>query len=221
MAVTRGTKKWWIVHVAAGVATVALMAFGVTQCSGKQSERAEKEAKNSELVVANGALDSLRAAVQDATMVLRDMDEANQKQEVVIKNQRDTIEMQRDSIETLNEALTDCRNSKKVQVKKTPIKKAPVKKKPIKPQPVKPGCGGKADVSLDKSQNNGSIVVGKGCQNNVTLNNGSVNNGAIVIGDGNNVVVTTPRALLVADSLENARRVREMTISAVFYTKSK
>ena len=49
---TRGTKSWWIVHVAAGVAAVALVAFGMTQCSGKNDARDEVAAARQEVVKA-------------------------------------------------------------------------------------------------------------------------------------------------------------------------
>ena len=239
---TGKTKKWWIIHVAAGVAAVALVAFGVTQCSGKKSERSEKEATKSELVGANQTLDSLRTAIRDATKTIGGLSQDNSAKADTIRMQRDTIRTQRDSIATLNDSLTvvngklkDCRNSKRkpaqkpVQTAPAPVKPAPVKPAPVKPdtiiivqQPVRTGCGGATNVSLNNSQNNGAIVVGgAACKTDIKLDNNSVNNGAIVVGDGNSVVVNTPAALIAADSLARARQVQNVQFTAVFVTKSK
>lgn len=231
MAVTRGTKKWWIVHVAAGVAAIALVAFGMTQCSGKASEHAEKEEKKSELLAANASLDSLRVAMGQARELIG-------RQSGEIRAKSDTIRMQRDSIATLNDSLAvvngklvDCRNSKRKPAKPaTPAKPQPKPVAPVKPdttiivqQPVaKPGCGGNVNVNLNNSQNNGAIVAGgNACKTDIKLENGSVNNGAIVVGNGNNVVVNTPAAVIAADSLARARQVQNVQFTAVFVSKSK
>ena len=217
---TGKTKKWWIIHVAAGVATVALIAFGMTQCSGKKAERAEKEAKKSELVAANESLDSLRSVMSDACKLIG-------RQTGEIRAKSDTIRMQRDSIATLNDSLAivngklvDCRNSKRKPTKPAPVKPAPVKPAPVKPAPVasvKPdtiiivqqapvnrGCAGETNISLNNSQNNGAIVAGGNPgKTDIKLDNGSVNNGAIVVGNGNNVVVNTPAAKAAVDTVNN------------------
>lgn len=234
---TGKTKKWWIIHVAAGVAAIALVVFGATQCSGKKSERSEKEAKKSELVAANQTLDSLRVAMRDATNMIGGLSQDNHAKADTIRMQRDTIRTQRDSIATLNDSLTvvngklkDCRNSKRKPAQK-PVQTtpAPVKPAPVKPdtiiivqQPERTGCGGATNVSLNNSQNNGAIVVGgAACKTDIKLDNNSVNNGAIVVGDGNSVVVNTPAALIAADSLARARQVQNVQFTAVFVTKSK
>lgn len=237
---TGKTKKWWIIHVAAGVATVALIAFGMTQCSGKKAERSEKEAKKSELVAANESLDSLRYAMRDARELIgRQTGEIRAKSDT-IRMQRDTIDMQRDSIATLNDSLAivngklvDCRNSKRKPTKPAPVKPAPVKPAPVAPvkpdtiiivqqAPVNPGCAGETNISLNNSQNNGAIVAGGNPgKTDIKLDNGSVNNGAIVVGDGNSVVVNTPAALIAADSLARARQVQNVQFTSVFITRSK
>lgn len=225
---TGKTKKWWIIHVAAGVATVALIAFGMTQCSGKKAERAEKEAKKSELVAANETLDSLRSVMSDARKLI-----GRQTSEIHAKS--DTIRMQRDSIATLNDSLAivngklvDCRNSKRKPTKPAPVKPAPVASvKPdtiiiVQQAPVNRGCAGETNISLNNSQNNGAIVAGGNPgKTDIKLDNGSVNNGAIVVGDGNSVVVNTPAALIAADSLARARQVQDVQFTSVFITRSK
>ena len=50
---TGRSKKWWMIHTAAGIVTVALITIGITQCSGKLSERKEKEKYKLELDTAN------------------------------------------------------------------------------------------------------------------------------------------------------------------------
>lgn len=234
---TGKTKKWWIIHVAAGVAAVALVVFGATQCSGKKSERSEKEAKKSELVAANQTLDSLRVAMRKATIMIGGLSQDNSAKADTIRMQRDTILTLRDSIATLNDSLTvvngklnDCRNSKRkpaqkpVQTASTPVNSAPVKPDTIiiVQQPVRTGCDGTTNVSLNNSQNNGAIVVGgTTCKTDIKLDNNSVNNGVIVVGDGNNVVVNTPAAEIAADTLARARKVRKVQFIAAFVTKSK
>ncbi len=234
---TGKTKKWWIIHVAAGVAAVALVVFGATQCSGKKSERSEKEVKKSELVAANQTLDSLSAAMRKATTMIDDLSQDNLAKAETIRKQSDTIRTKRDSIAMLNDSLTkvkgelkDCRNSKRQPAQKSEQKATtPVNQVTAKPdtiiivqQPVRTECSGATNVSLNNSQNNGAIVVGgAACKTEIKLDNNSVNNGAIVVGNGNNVVVNTPAAVIAADSLARARKVQNVQFTAVFVTKSK
>ena len=234
---TGKTKKWWIIHVAAGVAAVALVVFGATQCSGKKSERSEKEVKKSELVAANQTLDSLSAAMRKATTMIDDLSQDNLAKAETIRKQSDTIRTKRDSIAMLNDSLTvvndklkACSKSKRQPAQKSEQKATtPVNQVTAKPdtiiivqQPVRTECGGATNVSLNNSQNNGAIVVGgAACKTEIKLDNNSVNNGAIVVGNGNNVVVNTPAAVIAADSLARARKVQNVQFTAVFVTKSK
>ena len=227
---TGKTKKWWIIHVAAGVAAVALVVFGATQCSGKKSERSEKEVKKSELVAANQTLESLRVAMSDATTMIDDLSQDNLAKAETIRKQSDTIAMLNDSLTKVKGELKDCRNFKRQPAQKSEQKAStPVKQVTAKPdtiiivqQPVRIGCGGATNVSLNNSQNNGAIVVGgAACKTEIKLDNNSVNNGAIVVGNDNNVVVNTPAAVIAADSLARARKVQNVQFTAVFVTKSK
>ena len=227
---TPAPKKWWIIHVAAGVAAVALVVFGATQCSGKKSERSEKEVKKSELVAANQTLESLRVAMSDATTMIDDLSQDNLAKAETIRKQSDTIAMLNDSLRMVKGELKDCRNFKRQPAQKSEQKAStPVKQVTAKPdtiiivqQPVRIGCGGATNVSLNNSQNNGAIVVdGAACKTEIKLDNNSVNNGAIVVGNGNNVVVNTPAAVIAADSLARARKVQNVQFTAVFVTKSK
>ena len=234
---TGKTKKWWIIHVAAGVAAVALVVFGATQCSGKKSERSEKEVKKSELVAAKQILDSLSAEMSDAIKVIGGLKQDNLAKADTIRMQRDTILTQSDSIVRLNDSLTvvndklkACSKPKRQSAQKSEQKAStPVNQVTAKPdtiiivqQPVRTECGGATNVSLNNSQNNGAIVVGgAACKTEIKLDNNSVNNGAIVVGNGNNVVVNTPAAVIAADSLARARQVQHVQFTAVFVTKSK
>ena len=227
---TGKTKKWWIIHVAAGVAAVALVVFGATQCSGKKSERSEKEAKESKLVAVDKKLDSLSVAMSDAIKVIGGLKQDNRAKADTIRMQSDTIAMLNDSLTVVNDKLKACSKFKRQPAQKSEQKATtPVNQVQVKPdttiivlQPVRTGCDGATNVSLNNSQNNGAIVVdGAACKTEIKLDNNSVNNGAIVVGNGNNVVVNTPAAVIAADSLARARKVQNVQFTAVFVTKSK
>lgn len=227
---TPAPKKWWVIHVAAGVAAVALVVFGATQCSGKKSERSEKEAKESKLVAVDKKLDSLSVAMSDAIKVIGGLKQDNRAKADTIRMQSDTIAMLNDSLTVVNDKLKACSKSKRQSAQKSEQKATtPVNQVQVKPdttiivlQPVRTGCDGATNVSLNNSQNNGAIVVdGAACKTEIKLDNNSVNNGAIVVGNGNNVVVNTPAAVIAADSLARARQVQHVQFTAVFVTKSK
>ena len=228
MALTRGSKPWWVVHVASGVVAVALITFGVAQCSGKKSEREEKEAKKTELVDVKDKADELYAQVQDMHHQIDGLKTDNEAMSDTIAMQRDSIATLNDSLLIVNEELTDCRNSKRKPTKPALVKPAPVASvKPdtiiiVQQAPVNRGCAGETNISLNNSQNNGPIVAGGNPgKTDIKLDNGSVNNGAIVVGNGNNVVVNTPAALIAADSLSRARQVQKVQFTSVFVTRSK
>ena len=227
---TPAPKKWWVIHVAAGVAAVALVVFGATQCSGKKSERSEKEAKESKLVAVDKKLDSLSVAMSDAIKVIGGLKQDNRAKADTIRMQSDTIAMLNDSLTVVNDKLKACSKSKRQSAQKSEQKATtPVNQVTAKPdtiiivqQPVRTECSGATNVSLNNSQNNGAIVVdGAACKTEIKLDNNSVNNGAIVVGNGNNVVVNTPAAVIAADSLARARKVQNVQFTAVFVTKSK
>ncbi len=233
MAVTRGSKSWWIVHVAAGVATVALLAFGMTQCNGKKSERAEKQAKQSELIDASRKIERAAGQIDSLLQANRGLGEDNRAKADTIRMQRDSIIVLNDSLAVVNDKLADCRKGKKpCPQPKAPVKKPVAPKPVVKPQPkpvVKPDtvvvlvqapvdtvkCAPAVNVDLKNSQNNGVIAVG-GAQGktDVKLDNGSVNNGAIVIGNGNHVIVNNPNAAkVVADTLTRITKIRRVIVN--------
>ena len=206
MALTRGSKPWWVVHVASGVVAVALITFGVAQCSAKKSEREEKEAKKTELVDVKDKADELDAQVQDMHHQIDGLKTDNEEMFDTIYMQRDSIATLNDSLLIVNEELTDCRNSKRKPTKPAPVKPAPVKPAKVKPAPVAPV---KSDTIIIVQQ----APVNRGCagETNISLNN-SQNNGAIVVGNGNNVVVNTPAVQAAVDTLNNVTVKRTIYI---------
>ena len=168
-----GTRKWWIVHTAAGVAAVLLMVFGVSQCSNKNAERSENDDLKKSVVRAGAALDSARANVERVRNVNEYLVRDNRAKADTIKMQRDSIIVLNDSLDVVNKKLVDCRNSKKK--KQVPVKTKPQPKPVVKPQPAKPQpkdtvvivldntkkCNDGVRVELDNSKNSGNIVVSK------------------------------------------------------------
>ncbi len=236
---TRGTKSWWIVHVAAGVAAVALVAFGMNQCSGKNDANDKAAAAQQEVVKASKKIDGAVAKIDSLVNANRGLSDENRAQADTIRMQRDSIAVLNDSIVGLNDSLVvvngqlaDCRNSKKQPAKKAPVKKEPVKKDPVKVQPKsvvkdtvvvvvkendKKCVAPKKSVELDDSKNTGNIVVsGNNCGGaQVKLENGSVNNGNIVIGNNNHVVLHNQ---VVADTLARFAKTREIIVECEIQT---
>lgn len=247
MAITRGTKKWWLVHIGAGVVAVALVVFGAEKCSDEKSVREENKKIASQLEQtkislddACSKLDTLRGDFAELVV------ECHEKSDAV-RMQRDTIDMQRDSIMALNDSLgvvngklDNCRKSAKKPTKPAPAKPVPAKPVPAKPAPAKPvpakpvvrdtvvvNCpsrenvksGDKVNVKISDAQNNGAIVVDAPCATtDIKLENGAVNNGAIVVGNGNYVIVNQA----AMDTLAKAQKqIKTVQVGAVFYRKSK
>ena len=186
-------KKWWMIHTAAGIVTVALITIGITQCSGKLSERKEKEKYKSELATANSEKASLSEKVVELNSSVNAYNSAVNEYQAEVGALNDSIEVLNDSLAVVSQNLEDCRNSKRKVVKSA----AKSKPRVVKPDTVIIARSDTArcaatNVSLNNSQNNGTIAVaGTGCGTGIKLDNGSVNNGAIVVGNGNNVYVNT------------------------------
>lgn len=138
--------------VGAGIAAIALLAFGVTQCSSKQSAREERDNYKSAYENLNGQVNQL-------------------------ENENAAL---RDSLDYTAAKLNECEKGKRCVRAQTPVKKKPQpKKSPVKQpqkQPQKSNasapCGGGKVIVRDNAQNNGAIVVGN--NNNVVV----VNNNA-------------------------------------------
>lgn len=242
MAITRGTKKWWLVHLGAGVVAVALVVFGAEKCSDEKSVREENKKIASQLEQtkislgdACSKLDTLRGDFAELVVDHREKSDS-------VRMQRDTIDMQRDSIMALNDSLgvvngklDNCRKSAKKPTKPAPAKPVPAKPVPAKPVHAKPvvrdtvvvNCpnrenvksGDKVNVKISDAQNNGAIVVDAPCATtDIKLENGAVNNGAIVVGNGNCVIVNQA----AMDTLVKAQKqIKTVQVGAVFYRKSK
>ena len=200
----RFDKKWWFVHVPAGVAVVALIIFGVNQCDGKNDENAEKVKAQQELVDAGRKMEIAANRMDSLLAVNRDLGADNVRK-------GDTIRVLKDSVNTLNgqvrelkhdndslvTALTDCRNSKK---KSQPAKKVqPVKKKRASGAADKPAVAPKAVTPSPKPRVENTWVSSKpvpshSCRKpreertaNVRMN-ASYNNGNIVVDNAADVV---------------------------------
>ncbi|MBQ8294446.1 MAG: hypothetical protein IJX89_03610 [Alphaproteobacteria bacterium] len=214
------SKKWWIIHCGAGVVAAVLLAVSITQCSGKKSERHEKEKAQTEVAGAAEKLNKAAARIDSLLNVNRGLGQDNRAKADTIRMQRDSIATLNDSIVVLNDSLgvvngqlTDCRNGQRKPTKPTKPTK-PCKPcrpaKPTKPVVVKPDTlvvvvgpdsvarGGNVRVEMDNSRNNGNVVIAPTNvnQTEVVLRDGSVNNGNIVVGNNNNVVVNN-----IADTL--------------------
>lgn len=190
---TGRSKKFWMIHTAAGILAVALITIGITQCSGKVSERKEKEKYKSELGTANSEIEILTDRVIELNGSVNAYESAVNEYQKEVDALNDSIVVLNDSLAVVSQNLQDCRNSKRK------VTKPAAKSKPriVKPDTViiarsdTARCGA-TNVNLNNSQNNGTIAVaGTGCGTDVKLDNGSVNNGAIVVGNGNNVYVNT------------------------------
>ena len=229
---TRGSKTWWAMHVAAGVAVIMMVASIATKCSRETAESDEKDAMVSEIM-------DLSNKVAKLNEINGGLLDENAAQADTIRMQRDSIVVLNDSLAVVNKELADCKTKRCPRdVKKVPVK--PVVKPQPKPAP-KPAPKPKADtvyvfvqapvdtvavkkpgvnIDLDKSQNNGAIVVGgTKCQQpsvDIKLENGSVNNGAIVVGNNNRVFVE--RGQVVADTLARLKKTREIIVECEIQT---
>ena len=134
----RFDKKWLLVHVPAGIAVVALMAFGIVQCNGNE-EYSEELAKASagvkqarqalesnvatmdSLIGFNKALLKINVAQADSIVVLNDSIDTLNGRVVELTNKNDSLVNANDSLVI---ALDDCAKSKQ--------------KKPIEPRQDKP-----------------------------------------------------------------------------------
>ncbi len=210
------SKKWWMIHTAAGVVVAILIATGITQCSAKNEEREEKEAKQTELIDAGKKISRAATVIDSLLSENRNLAGVASNRAQIIAEQADSIVVLNDSIAVLNDSLTvvngklnDCRNSRKNQQarKPQPKKNQRVNPAPVMSTPVKP------DTVVIVRQGNGT---GGGSSVNVNLNN-SQNNGTIVVGNGNNVVVNNT----AADAQQGACKVTNVQMTAVFYSKSR
>ncbi|MDO5012593.1 MAG: hypothetical protein Q4E56_03730 [Pseudomonadota bacterium] len=149
---TKKLDKKVLARVGAGIAAIALLAFGITQCSSKQSARADRDNYKSAYENLNGQVERLT----DENAALRD------------------------SLDYTAAKLNECEKGKRCVRAQTPAKKkSQPKKSPAKPQQKQSqksapaSCGGGNKVIVrDDAQNNGAIVVGN--NNNVVV----VNNNA-------------------------------------------
>lgn len=207
---TGKTKKWWIIHVAAGVAAVALVVFGMKQCSDKDAERDEKESVKYELARAAQKLDSCVNVIDEAARTVNQLNNKTQSQSRLINEQCDSIIVLNDSIDVLNDSLTnvnaqlaDCRNSKPRPTKT----RCPRQTRPAVRQPGNRRQGTSNAVVVAQQP---TPAAGAAVNANV---NADQNNGAIVVGNGNNVVVNSGATAAVVDTMRRVTRTRRIVIN--------
>ncbi len=134
------SKKWWIAHVSAGVATTMLLLFGVVQCNSASDEESQKHTALKTLQDAketikkgNAKIDSLGKATKllNREIGLKNDTIADLREKVAV--QADSINVLNDELAVVSADLEDCKNSKK-PVKKT-VKPKPQPQPQPKPQP--------------------------------------------------------------------------------------
>ncbi len=211
---TGKTKKWWLIHAAAGVAAVALVVFGMKQCSDKDAERDEKELAKTELARAVCRLDSCVNLIGDAAQTIKGLQREVDSQTRVISSQNDSIIVLNDSIDVLNDSLTnvneqlvDCRNSKPRPTKTNSGNRCPRQTKPVVRQ------------SKNRRQATSNAVVvaqqttpAAGASVNANVN-ANQNNGAIVVGNGNTVVVNSGATAAAVDTMRRVTRTRRIIVN--------
>lgn len=188
----RFDKKWLLVHVPAGIAVVALMAFGVVQCNGNE-EYSEELAKASagvkqarqalesnvatmdSLIDFNKALLKINVAQADSIVVLNDSIDTLNGRVVDLTNKNDSLVNANDSLVV---ALDDCAKSKKQKPIKARQDKPTLTNKPKKapvysPKPEK-------SKPQDKQLPIKTVVLPG---DEVSVDHGAKNNGNVVVGN--------------------------------------
>ena len=124
----RFDKKWLFVHVPAGVATVALIAFGLVQCSGKNEYKDGLDTAADAVKKAEETLKRNIAQMDSLLVVSAEIFERNAQQAdsiVVLNDSIDTLNGQVSELTVENDALSSalktCKGGKKKVVQ--PVKK--------------------------------------------------------------------------------------------------
>ncbi len=194
----RFDKKWLLVHVPAGVAVVALIAFGIVQCNGKDAAeegmvqasasvaKAEKTletsvAKMDSLVDASKELLKVNKQQADSIVVLNDSIDTLNGRVVELKNENDSLVVANDSLVI---ALDNCAKSKQKPIKarqdKPTLTNKPKKAPVYSPKPQK--------APKDEKQAVVKPVVLPTVENkadepkiDISVNHGAKNNGNVVV----------------------------------------
>ncbi len=193
---TKKLNKKVLAHVGAGIAAIALLAFGITQCSNKQSARADRDNYKSAYENLNGQVERLT----DENAALRDsLDYTAAKLNECEKGKRcvrtQTPAKKKSQPKTVQPKKTQPKTEqpKTEQPKKTPAQPQPTQQQQCAPAP----CDGNKVIIRDDAQNSGTIVVG----------------------NNNNVVVVNNNAKqAVADTV---KRVHTITATRIWYSKVK
>lgn len=191
-----------LIHTGAGIAAVILLAFGITQCSQKRSEREANDSAMRKIESNRQEMQAANETLKRATCVLDSLMDANliQADSIIVLN--DSIAVLNDSLDLVQGQLDDCRKGKR---NPTPTRPTPTRPTPVKP--TNPHNGNRTRIDMrDNSINNEQIVVqndgGNGNDTEITLGNGTTNNGQIVVNNGGTVTISSNQAAI--DSLRNA-----------------
>ncbi len=227
------TKKFWI-HLGAGTVAVIVLAWGMTQCSGKQTERTEKEkteqAAAKRMENAAHKIDSLLNANRGLNQKNADLSLENEIQADSIVVLNDSIAVLNDSLTNVNQRLTDCRNGKKGRKGQYPGNQGRgnqgagnrsagntgnnnQKRVIVAHSEHKSGADSVVIDLRDQSRNNGAIIANGGGQNvRITLGQGSVNQGQIIVNNGGTVNNYVNQFHNGADTLRNDTLARKKMI---------
>lgn len=185
----RFDKKWLLVHVPAGVAVVALMAFGIVQCNGNEEYSEElakasagvkqaRQALESNVVTMDSLIDfnkdllKINVAQADSIVVLNDSIDTLNGRVVELKNENDSLVVANDSLVI---ALDDCAKSKQKKTIKSRQDKPTLTNKPKKaPKDEKQAVV--KPVVLPKVENKADEP-----KIDISVNHGAKNNGNVVV----------------------------------------
>lgn len=186
----RFDKKWLLVHVPAGIAVVALMAFGIVQCNGKDAAEEGMVQASASVAKAKKTLETSVAKMDSLVDITKGLMDKNGQQ-------ADSIVVLNDSIDTLNGRVVDLTNKNDSLVNANDslvialddCAKSKKQKKPIEPRQDKPTLTNKPKKApKDEKQAVVKPVVLPTVENkadepkiDIYVNHGAKNNGNVVV----------------------------------------
>jgi len=188
---TKKLNKKVLAHVGAGIAAIALLAFGITQCSNKQSARADR--------------DNYKSAVENL------QDQVNQ-----LKDANSSL---RDSLDCTTAKLNECEKGKRCVRAQTPVKKKS-QPKTVQPKKSQPKTEQPKKTPAQPQPTQQQQCAPAPCDGNkVIIRDDAQNSGTIVVGNNNNVVVVNNNAKQAA--ADTVKRVHTITATRIWYSKVK
>lgn len=175
------TKKFWI-HLGAGTVAVIVLAWGMTQCSSKQTERQEKQKTEQDAAkrLENAAhkIDSLLNTNRGLNQKNADLSLENEIQADSIIVLNDSIAVLNDSLTNVNARLEDCQKGKVTQHNRRAGNNNSRQMRPV--------STAKTDsviISVADSAHNEGAIISNGNTGNVRIEigKGAVNKGQIIV----------------------------------------